>query len=78
MASSDEAPMELSLTELCAQLQSKQLSPVAAVEAALARIERLNPAVVRSAHWHCSRCSRPRPAGALPAALLPRLDTTAG
>jgi Asp-tRNA(Asn)/Glu-tRNA(Gln) amidotransferase A subunit family amidase len=49
MAASDEAPMELSLTELCTQLQSKQLSPVDAVEAALARIERLNPAVVRSA-----------------------------
>ena len=39
--------MELSLTELCTQLQSKQLSPVDAVEAALARIERLNPVVVR-------------------------------
>jgi|EP01046_Picozoa_sp_COSAG06_P007268 Asp-tRNA(Asn)/Glu-tRNA(Gln) amidotransferase A subunit family amidase len=45
MAASLEAPMDLSLCELCAAIQSGQLSPVDSVDAALARIERLNPAV---------------------------------
>ena len=37
--------MDLSLTELCAAIQGGSISPVEAVEASLARIGRLNPAV---------------------------------
>ena len=37
--------MDLSLTELCTAIQSGSITPTQAVEAALVRIERLNPAV---------------------------------
>ena len=37
--------MDLSLCELCEAIQSGRLTPVDTVNAALARIERLNPAV---------------------------------
>ena len=45
MTGSVEDPMDLSLCELCDAVASRRLTPTQTVDAALARIERLNPAV---------------------------------
>ena len=41
----DESPMDLSLQELCRAVQDGKISPVASVDACLARIQRLNPSL---------------------------------